>query len=143
MAGIDLFFCALRAFLVLSALTAVVGAAAELGNIQQTAWFEIGAGIGICAFGIIAAIGILMGAAWAVPVGWITVACTLASLGIGIWQLTLMMEVMPEGSVERGPFIVGAVGMTFIRLSLLAAYGYALVKFAAWVRERDESAPQW
>jgi hypothetical protein len=144
MAILDLLFYAIRVGAILFVLsTARATLAWALEYADALAWIEIVAGVAMTMCGAVAAVGILMKAAWAAPVGWITAACTLVSIGAGVSQLLLVVVEVGGNAVDGAPFLVGALGAFFIRLCLLIAYASALVKYAAWVRQREEAAIEW
>jgi hypothetical protein len=144
MAILDLLFYAIRVGAIIFVLAAVENTLKEALELADAlAWVEIGSGVAMTIIGVVAAIGILMGATWAAPAGWMTVACTLVSIGAGVAQLLMGLAEPGVNALESAPFLVGALIAFFVRVCLLIAYAAGLVKFAAWIRRREEAAMQW
>jgi hypothetical protein len=144
MAILDIVFCAVRVLMVYSAVTAVSGEfTKDLEIVAKTGWYEIAAGSGIALFGVVAAIGILMKASWAAPIGWMAIAFTVLSVAVGVWQIAIMWAEIPPGSPDQGMFLMSTAIAAMIRVALLWIYAVALLNYAAWVRRRADEAPQW
>ncbi len=136
---VSLVFCVLRLMMVVlgfigwSALTQ----ANPNDPLLATVLFEIGAGAAMAFFGIVGNSLLLAKKPIGVVFGWGLVAATLVSIGVGVWQLSIMAEAYPDGSPERvGAYIGGGV-MVLIRLTILILFGVALMRFGRWAKENN------
>lgn len=146
---IDLCLCALRGVLVVFSIIGLMvlmreppGVVGTPDVMRTTAPLEVATGIGIVVFGLVANVAILLRQRWGVIVGWFAAGATLASIAVGIWQSTAMQ---PPAGVDADAFRLGAtIGVVFttlFRLGLLAAYVWALLRFAAWFQPRTQAWP--
>jgi hypothetical protein len=126
---LDLVFSCLRLAL---GLFALVGLAimAEDDPMRQTAIFEAVTALAMAIFGIPANTLILLKKRIGIPLAAVKILFTLANVGVGTWQASLMFPADlsgPEGAGFLVGFIIG-VGFVFtLRLGLLGLYIAALV----------------
>ena len=135
---IDLIFCFLRAAIVMIAIVTIQNP--EVANnpmVAQTSMFEIGAGLGMVLLGIPGNFLMLFKQRFGAYLAGAKVLPTLASFGVGLWQLTFIMGQFPEGSAERMGAMIGAGMALLVRIALLAVYIGAIVTFLNWCNRRD------
>ncbi len=134
----DLVFATLRAPLVLIGIVGLHMAAQgmiaeETGRmVFRTGLAEVLTSAGIVLFGIPANIGLLCKKPWGLILAWVVAAITVGSIGVGVWQLILMVQPIPEGSMERIAAGAGGLIAGTFRVVLLGLYVGALVVFARW-----------
>jgi len=137
---ISLVFCCLRVPLAMLSVLGYFVLQQRNDPLLPTALFEIVTGAGIALFGIPANGFMLARKPWALLLGYSTVAVTVGSVFVGIWQLSIMSGQHPAGSPEQMILIVGSLLGVVLRLAILGLYVAALVKFSAWARR--VSSPQ-
>jgi len=94
--------------------------------------FEVLSGAGIALFGIPGNIGMLMKRGWGAVLGLLSIASSLLSLGVAVWQLTLMFP-SSNNPAEQAGFIGGAAITMIIRVTIIGLYGLAILKFQQWL----------
>ena len=140
MFAIDLVFCFIRMLLVGAGIVGLLAAGGD-PMVVETGLLEVATGAGMVLFGIPADIAMLVKQKWALVLAWVKVVATLGSVGVGLWQMSFILDQLPPGSAERiGGMIVGGI-VTVIRLGLLALYVTALVMFAKWTGQRPAPNP--
>lgn len=127
----DLVFCVIRVPLVGFGIVGLQMAPND-PMVVQTGIFEVLAGVGIVVCGIPGNIAMLAKQKWGVVLGWATVAATIASVCVGLWQMTFFLEQHAPGTLEYVGAIMGGVIVLGLRLSLLGLYVAALLWFARW-----------
>lgn len=132
---IDLVLLGLRAMLV---LLGFVGLQAAAGNpmVRETGVAEIATGAAMVLLGVSANVAMLARQSWGVYLAYLKVLATLGSCGVGIWQLTIMLQQFPEGSAERVGAMVGAAIAMMFRVALVVVYVTAVIMFSKWAAER-------
>jgi hypothetical protein len=90
---VELVFCLLRLALVGYSLFIYLNAPDILPQFQLTAIFEIGTGSGIAVFGIGGMVLLLARSSLGVAFGYLDAVCTVASVIVGWWQLTIIWPV--------------------------------------------------
>ncbi|MBI4617190.1 MAG: hypothetical protein HY720_26490 [Planctomycetes bacterium] len=105
-----------------------------------TAIAELVSGAALAFFGLSANAFLLARQAWAQALGWFDVLASFASLGIGVWQGTIMLEQFRSGSPEYSGGLIGIAFVAILRLVLVGLYVAALVKFAGWAKRRSAAA---
>ena len=140
MFAIDLVFCFIRLLLV---GVGIVGLQAAGGDpmVAQTGLLEIATGAGMVVFGIPADIAMLLKQKWGLILAWVKVVATLGSVGVGLWQLSFILDQFPPGSPQRIGGMVGGGIAVAIRLGLIAFYVAVLVRFAKWSQQRPTPNP--
>jgi hypothetical protein len=103
--------------------------------LYASALWEVITGLGIALFGVPGNILLLCRKRWAVGVCYLATLFALGSVGVGLWQLTLMLESVPPDAAERVPMMVGGAIMAFIRVAILLMYIWALVMVTSSARE--------
>ena len=98
--------------------------------------FEVLTGAAISLFGIPGNIGMLLKQRWGVVLGFLTVAASLASLGVALWQLSLMFQVTDDPA-ERAGFVGGAAVTLLIRITIIGLYALAILKLSQWLRSQQ------
>jgi hypothetical protein len=131
---VSLLFSLLRIPAALLSAYAVFAVNLNNAPMQLTGPYELATSAGIVLFGLAANILLLMRKDIGIPLAWCLVAFVVMSLGVAVWQLSLMMQTAPEGSPERVGMMVGAGFVMMVRLALLALYIAAVVTFARWKR---------
>lgn len=139
MAIIDLVLLGLRSILVVAGIVGIF-VAPEDQMVLQTGMFEVGSGLIMVLAGLTANIGMLMKKSWAVPFGYIKTFAALTSIGVAVWQLSMVAPNFPVGSPEFIGFMIGVAISLGIRGGLIIAYFVALVKFASWARTKAMNA---
>jgi len=94
--------------------------------------FEVLSGAAIALFGIPGNIGMLMKRRWGAVLGILTVAASLFSMAVAVWQLTLMYP-GSNNPAEQAGFIGGAAVTMVIRITLIGLYAMAVLKFQQWL----------
>jgi hypothetical protein len=133
---VDLVFSVLRMPLVGMGILGLM-AAGSVPLIAQTGAFEVGTGVVIVLFGILANIALLYKQRWGLMLAWVKVVAGLGSVAVGWWQLSLMLGQFPEGSPQRVGAIIGGGFVGVLRIGLLGLYAAALVAFAKWSAQRS------
>lgn len=140
---LDLVFCGLRVlFVAMGAIAVMQPDAIEDQNLRLTAPYEVATGACIALFGIIAGIGLLTGKRYAIIFGVLALAATVASTGVGGWQLSTMLDAAPQGA-ERTGMMIGGVFSILVRLGLIVLYGAALMRFSQWINRQEAQAAGW
>lgn len=101
--------------------------------IYQTAIFEIITGSIITVAGIPAAILLLNQKASGIPLAWIAMAGTVASMFVGVWQLTLTEPPQPQ---MAGAMYIGGGFAFLVRLGLLVCYCRAVLMTSKLINAR-------
>jgi len=128
---IDLVFCSLRLLLVpLSIFGMTVIEPSD--PLYPTAIFEILTLLGIALFGIPGNALLLMGKPIGILLVGLAILATIGSIGVGFWQMPIMLDEFPPGSPERTGGMIGGVVVALIRLGIIVMVGAALMKFKAW-----------
>lgn len=140
---IDLVLCSIRLLLVLIGIVGAVGLIEQNDPLAPTVLFELATGAGIVLFGIPGNILLLLRKPWAVALGWLALVSTVASLGVGVWQLEIILDRVPPGGPERAVAAVAAVVTVLARLFLIALYGAALWLFSSWAKRQTAAAQPW
>jgi hypothetical protein len=135
---IDLVLCGLRGILVVFSLVgySTMGANEPL---MATAIYEILTGVVIAGVGLLANILLLCRQGWAVVLGYVTSLATVASVGVGLWQLSLMAPQAGGDPAQQAGFMAGAGCSLVFRLILIVLYVAALVRFSMWERRQKAS----
>jgi hypothetical protein len=136
---LDLVFCGLRIPLV---ALSMVGAQMAQNDpmVARTGSMEILTGAAIALFGISAGVAFLCKQKWGAILGWLTCLATLASIGVGVWQASYMIDKFPANSPQRIGAVVGGGISCLVRLALLGLYAFAIVKFVTFAGSRREPA---
>jgi hypothetical protein len=141
----DLVLCVIRLLLALLGIAGYMVLKQQNSPMAGAAVAEIATGFGISFFGIPAASLILIRKPWAAALLAICVLFTLASIGVGLWQVTIQLSLQgaqfPPGSPQRIGFFIGAGGVTVFRLAVLALYVAAVCQFVIWSRRQPKNAP--
>jgi len=130
----DIVFCALRGLMV---PLSILGyhTIEKSDPLYRTALFEIGSNIALAIVGLTAAIMILNRVKEGIPVAYLAVVCTLATFGVGVWQLSINLRGITNPA-ERGGFIAGGVFVIVLRFVLLGFYVTAVNKAKDFLSRR-------
>jgi hypothetical protein len=110
----------------------------EQGNpMTVTVPWEMAAGIGIALGGVVGNGLMLARQKFGIYLGYLLIFSVLGSIGVGIWQAGFVLDQYPEGSVERTGAMGGMAVMIIIRLGILGAYTFALLKFSSWINSHS------
>jgi hypothetical protein len=130
---IDMVLCGFRLAVVALGVVGYV-VLKQQNNLQSTsAVFEIVTGTGIVIFGLSGDLLLLLKQRWALLLAIASLVFTLASIGIGIWQMSNMYGAMAGNDAARQVgYVVGGVFTLMVRVGIVVAYGVALAKYATW-----------
>ena len=131
---VSLIFSVLRAPMVLLSIVALMTPRNVPQQLAHTVPMEVATGVAVVLFGIVANTLLLLRKPIGIPFAWCLVAAVLASMGLGIWQISLNMEVFPEGSPQRVGMVVGAGFVMLLRLAIVGLYVAAVMMFSKWLR---------
>jgi hypothetical protein len=138
---LSLVFSLLRAPLVILG----VNAWSNLENLPDdpvlsTIPIEVMSGASIVLLGVAANLGLLFKQRWGVWLGVMTVAASLVSVALALWQLSIVVQNNPDGP-ERMGVLIGALMAMAIRLTIIGLYLAAVLKMSKWLaRQRTLSA---
>lgn len=128
---IDLVFCGIRLLLVPLSIYGMT--IIDPGDpLYPTAVFEVLTLLGISLFGIPGNALILMGKPIGILLVALAIVATIGSIGVGFWQLPIMLDEFPQGSPERTGGVIGGVVVALIRVGIIMMVGFALMQFKAW-----------
>jgi hypothetical protein len=133
---IDLIFCVLRiGFVVLG----LIGYQNLDGPLLDSAPYELITGAAIVLFGISGNGLMLAKQTWAVALGWLALAATLGSIGVGIWQASIMLDFFAQNGneAERIGGYIGAGFSILVRVEIIFTYLFALLKYSSWSARRE------
>lgn len=137
---IDLVLCGLRVPILLMGFVGYAVLQRENSPLLPTVAAEIVSGFAMVVFGLPASICALLRKPWAFWLGWLAVAATLASLGVGVWQGMIKVAEFAPGTPQRiGGYVGLGVALVF-RFALLCMYAGALVQFWQWVKRSSPAA---
>lgn len=138
---IDLIFCCLRVLFVILGVVGYQMLKQQGDPMADTALYEIVTGGLIVLFGIPANGLMLAKQKWAVFLGWLTLVVTFASIAVGIWQASVMMDgIAANGNeAEQVGGYIGAGFSIIVRLGIVICYAIALLKFSSWSGEQEYS----
>lgn len=130
----DIVFCALRGLMV---PLSILGyhTIEKSDPLYRTALFEIGSNTALAIIGLTAAIMILNQVKEGIPVAYLAVVATLATFGVGAWQLSINLVKITDPA-ERGGFIAGGVFVFVLRFVLLGFYVTAVNKAKDFMSRR-------
>ena len=140
---LDLCFCVIRVGLVLLGLVGYVTLKRQepTSPLLPSVTMELLTGLAIAATGIPASIAMLARQSWGAILAWMCVLATVASFGVGVWQLWLTIDAQAApGTPQRIGFLIGGGLVAMIRLALVLLYVAAVVRFSAWARALEASS---
>lgn len=138
---IDLVLCVLRVPMLLLSFIGYAALQRENNPLLITVAVEVLTALGMVVFGVPASIAALLRKPWAVWLGWLAVAATLGSLGVGVWQGTIKMAEFAPGTPQRiGGYVGLGIALVF-RFGLVCLYAGALVQFSRWVKRLPPAVP--
>jgi len=100
---------------------------------------EIVSGWAIVVFGIAGNTLLLMRKPAGILFGSLCIVSAFASIGIGVWQISYMIEQFPDGSPERIGVCFGAAIVTVIRAGLVLLLASAILRFSMWYRDASDT----
>ena len=124
MASVDLGFCLIRVLIVLLGIVGLI-MTKEGDPAYATGGLEIITGIGIVLFGIPANVLLLLRKPSGLPLGYLNLLFTGASMLVGLLQGNALFGKASDGAQAAG-IVVGLGLVLVIRLALLLCYGVAL-----------------
>jgi len=131
--SIDIFLCLIRLVFVGLGVVGYMALKEQGGGLALTAPFEIAAGAGIVVFGLSGDLFLLLKQKWALGLAGLALLSTVASMGVGIWQLIVLYQPMAGGdAAQQAGYLVGAGFMLLVRLGIVVAYAIALWMFSKW-----------
>ncbi len=135
---IAIVFCVIRLLLVLLAIPGYAMLKQQGDPMVDTVFFEVGAGIAMVLFGLPANVLMLCKNKMGIILGYLYVLSVAASLCVGLWQASFVINTFPEGSPERIGAMMGGIIVTGIRLTLVGIYVAAIMSFSRWEQRRHE-----
>ena len=139
---IDLIFCAIRVPLVFIGFWGI--RMVEAGQLKlniplELLWWEVYTGVGIVIFGLLANILLLNNKRIGVLFGFIAIMAALASLVVGLAEMSAVVEVGAKAAEESARQAGAVIGLVF-RLGINVLYLVALLKFSAWHASRAQAS---
>jgi hypothetical protein len=106
----------------------------QQGNsLTASVFLEIATGAGIVIFGLLGDLLLLLKQRWALVLAAMALLFTLASTGVGIWQLSEMYQPMAGNDAARQVgFVIGGLFTLMVRIGIAVAYGVALWMYSKW-----------
>jgi hypothetical protein len=141
---IDLVFCVIRIAIVGMGFVGYQILKEQGSPLFASVPYEIIIGAAIVLFGIAGNGLMLAKKTWAVALGWLTLASTLGSSGVGIWQTSIILDNLAQNGAEAeliGAYI-GAGFTILLRAGIVFAYLFALLKFSGW-SQRQQTETTW
>lgn len=132
---IDMVFCVLRLALVgmgIYGLTLIMRRP-DAGSTVAMGIAEVVSGAAMVVLGIAANGMILAKKRPGVIIGWMLVAATGVSLGLGLFQGFMQMSRFQPGSPQFVGAIIGIVLVVGLRIGIIVAYAFALLMFQKWL----------
>jgi len=126
---LSLVFSVLRLLLVALSFVGWAAMEGQDAPLERTVIFEILTGAGMAVFGLVGNIMMLCRKVVGTVFGWLLVAFALGSLGVGVWQGSIIFSQFEPGSPQFIGGIIGMGGVLVVRLGLIVAYSFAIIWF--------------
>lgn len=133
---VDLVLCSLRLLMVPFSILGLMFAEDVEQVFGASVFAEILAGLLIGVIGIAANVMLLVKKPLGVHLGNALVALTVASYGVAVWQTVLQFGML-DSTAERVGGVIGFVVVMAVRVTLLALFVVALMKFKRWMETRE------
>jgi len=126
---LSLIFSTLRLLLVALSFVGWAQMKGEDNPLEKTVVFEILTGAGMAVCGLIGNPLMLFRKTIGTIFGWLLVAFSVGSIGVGIWQGSMIFSQFEPGSPQFVGALIGMGGVLIFRLALIVAYAFAIVWF--------------
>lgn len=139
MFGVEIGFAVLRGVILAFTLLMLKAIQQQLPNDPMAATYkpEMAMNGLLFAFGLLANVSLIFRQRWAVALGWVVALASVGSLGVAVWQASIMFAQTNDQATRAG-MMFGLVFILTLRLCLLALYASARTQFSSWWRNRDE-----
>jgi hypothetical protein len=130
---LDLFLLLLRGLLVAFGFIRMTMGPPDV-LLQATGYLEVGAGMLMIVAGVPANLAMLSHRGWGAWLAYVKVAATIASILVGLWQATFLVEQFEVRPPQMTGVFIG-------RLALVALYVAAVVQFTRWMADSAAETP--